>query len=72
MTEISKMITKQTTKQDAMAMVNALKKANAPIIKDTMGGFWLKTKKGTKLFVALPGKRDWLVSYVPELFSPAV
>lgn len=64
------MIHKQTTKQDAMAMVNALKKAGAPITKDSMGGYWLKTKKGTKLFVALPGTRDWLVSHVPDLFSP--
>lgn len=69
MTEKLKMIHKTTTKQDAMAMVNALKKAGAPITKDSMGGYWLKTKKGTKLFTALPGKHNWLVGYVPDLFS---
>ena len=69
MSEIPKMINKMTTKQDAMAMIKALKAAGAPITKDSLGGYWLKTKKGTKLFTALPGKHSWLVGYVPGLFN---
>lgn len=65
---MSNMIHRTTTKQDAMAMINALKKAGAPITKDSMGGYWLKKDK-QKLFVALPGTRNWMVSYVPELFT---
>lgn len=66
---MNKMIHKTTTKADAMAMIKGLETAGVKVKKDSLGGYWVKSRENKKLFVALPGTRNWLVSYVPDLFS---
>lgn len=60
-----------TTKQDALAMIKSLEHAGLKVTKDSLGGYWVKTKGGVRLFAAYPGpgRYYWLVSYVPDLFS---
>lgn len=69
MTTQPKMKHRTTTKQDALAMIKSLETAGLKVTKDSLGGYWVRTKGGIELFVALPGRYNWLVSYVPDLFS---
>lgn len=61
---------KMTTKKDVDKMVDALKKAGAPIQEHTAGGGYFLMLDGKKVFSALKGAHGkWLVKHVDTLFA---
>ena len=67
--KLAKMIVRRVSKKETQQMIKALRAADLPVKKRSTGIYKLTLKDGRDVFVAMPGRNDYLVRMREDLFT---